>query len=241
MPRSELQSRGILVIKVVVVSLLIAWLFFDSALGLVCIGAIGPLFYLDWKREQRRKQQYQIELQFQTGLVFAAGALEAGYSVENAWKEMETEITRLYGQGAVFATVLRQMNRRVGINEPLEKLVLEMGMQSETEMIREFSDVFYFARRSGGNMTKIMRRTANLIHQRFQIQEEIQLMLASRELELLILHVMPIAVLGYLRFGSSAFLEPLYHNLVGVSIMVACLAIYGVAWWLSRKIIQIGV
>ena len=228
-------------IKIVAVSVLLAWLFFDSAYGLVCVGVIGPLFYLDWKQEQWRKQQYQLELQFQTGLVFAAGALEAGYSVENAWKEMETEITRLYGHSAFFATTLRQMNQRVGVNEPLEKLVLEMGMQSESEMVREFSDVFYFARRSGWNMTKIMRRTANLIHQRFQIQEEMQLALSARELELLILHVTPMAVLGYLRFGSSTFLEPLYHNLAGVSIMAACLVIYGVAWWLSRKIIRIGV
>lgn len=239
--KEQFLQRLALGAKISGVSILIAWLFYDAVPGLLWAVAVTVLFYKDWKKEQVRRTCYELEKQFQTGLVFAAGSLEAGYSVENAWKEMEQEVSRLYGEKAIFASMLHQVNQRVGVNEPLEMLVWEMGQQSLSENMRNFSEVFFFARKSGGNMTAIMRRTANRISQNFQIQEEVQLALSSKQLELMIMHVMPFAILGYLRLGSPAFLAPLYHNPAGVMIMTGCVVLYGFAWWLSKKIIQIGV
>lgn len=228
-------------IKIVGITFLFAWLFYDSPVGL--LWGVGVTFFLfrDWQKEQIRKRQYELEKQFQTGLVFAAASLEAGYSVENAWKEMEKEVTRLYGEQAVFVKMLHQINQRMKVNEPMEMLIWEMGQQSSSDTIRNFAEVFFFARKSGGNMTSIMRRTANRISQNFQVQEEIQLALSSKQLELMIMHVMPFGILGYLRFGSADFLNPLYHNLAGVLVMTGCVVLYGIAWWMSKKIIQIGV
>lgn len=223
-----------------VMTCLIAWLFYDSVFGLISAVIVVPCLAADFRREQKRRAQYQLEQQFQTGLLFAAGALEAGYSMENAWREMEREVIRLYGKQAVFSKMLHQVNQSVGMNEPLEGLVWNMAKQNESENMKNFAEVFYFARRSGGNMTQIMRRTAGRISQSFAVLEEIQLALASRQLELVILHVMPLAILGYLRFGSAEFLTPLYHNVSGVFIMSSCLGLYGFAWWLSKKLIRIG-
>ncbi len=220
---------------------MIAWLFYDSAWGLLTVFILAPLLILDWKREKKRRCIYQLEQQVQTGLIFTASALEAGYSVENAWKDMEEEIIRTYGEEATFSKLLHQINQRVAMREPIEQVVWEAAKKQESYTINSFADVFYYAKRSGGNLPQIMRSCASRISQSFSVQEEIQLALASRQLELLILHAMPLMILGYLKIGMATFLSPLYHNVTGVLIMSGCLGIYGTAWWLSKKIIQIGV
>lgn len=219
---------------------LIAWLFYDSLMGLFSIGVVAPLLIWDWKQTDQKRLQYELEQQFQTGLIFCAGALEAGSSTENAWIEMEKEVTRLFGDASISARLLRQMNGKIAMGEPMEKCVLEIAKGSGSKVLRSFSDVFYFAKKSGGNMSQIMRKTADRIGQSFAIQEEIQLAVSARRLELLVLHVMPLAILAYLKIGSSAFLSPLYHTGIGILIMNGCLILYGVSWWLSKKWIRIG-
>ena len=84
-----------------------------------------------------------------------------------------------------------------------------------------------------------MRLTANRLKQSFQVQEEIRLAMSSKQLEQRIMSIMPFCILAYLRFGSSEFLDPLYHNLPGAVIMTVCLLIYGAAWRISVNITEI--
>lgn len=222
-------------------SAMIAWLFYDSVYGMIVIVFCFPLFTPVYREKRRQKQKRELEQQFQDGLGFAAGALEAGYSAENAWQEAEREVSRLYGENAVFAVTLRRMNRRVGMNEPLENQMLDFAEKTDSENIRNFAEVFYFARKSGGNLTEIMRRTADRLRQNFQVQEEIWLAMSSKQMEQRIMCIMPLGILLYLRFGSSEFLDPLYHNSAGVLIMTAFLALYAAAWRLGEFITGIEV
>ena len=226
--------------KICGMTTLIAWLFYDSVWGLCCICIVLPFLLREYQLQKKREYAYQLEKEFQAGLIFATGALEAGYSVENAWKETEREVTRLYGKASVFAPRLHEINQQVEMNEPLERLLMNWGQQESSENIRNFAEVFFFARRTGGNISTIMRRTSNRIAQNFQILEEIQLQLTSKRLELLIMSIMPFGILGYLRLSSDSFLAPLYHSVFGVSVMTACLGIYFVAMYLAKRLIQIG-
>lgn len=223
------------------ITVMIAWLFYDSAYGLIIGIVCVPFFISVYRKQETARKRRELERQFQTGLEFAAGALEAGYSVENAWKEAEKELERLYGKAAVFHRILHQINQKAGMNEPLETMMLDFGKRTGSENIKNFAEVFFFAKRSGGNLTTIMRLTANRLRQNFQVQEEICLSMSSKQLEQRIMSMMPFCILAYLRFGSSEFLDPLYHNLPGVVIMTACLLIYGVAWRISVRITEIEI
>ena len=44
-----------------------------------------------------------------------------------------------------------------------------------------------------------------------------------------------------MRLTSPGFLEVLYGNLFGAAVMTVCLAIYGFAYWLGRRIVEIEV
>lgn len=222
-------------------SALIAWLFFDSVFGLVVIIVCMPLIGGVYRKRAALRRDRMLEAQFQDGLGFAAAALETGYSVENAWKEAQREVETLHGEDAVFAEALRKINQKAGMNEPLERQFLEFAGESGLESIQNFAEVFYFARKSGGNLTSIMRLTADRLRQNFRVQEEIALAISSRQFEQRIMSVMPLGILAYLRVGSPGFLAPLYHNVAGVVIMTGCLALYGIAWYLSVKLTEIEI
>ena len=52
-----------------------------------------------------------------------------------------------------------QINQAVGMNQPIEKLLYEFALRSDCEDIQNFSDVFLFAKRSGGDFYKIIATT----------------------------------------------------------------------------------
>lgn len=81
-------------------------------------------------------------LQFRDAMQSVAAALQAGYSMENAWRESEKEMTELYGQDGIFVGELHQINQAVGMNQPIEKLLYEFALRSDCEDIQNFSDVF---------------------------------------------------------------------------------------------------
>lgn len=224
---------------IVGLSALIAWLFFDSVFGFAVIIACFPLISGVYHRRARIRRRRMLEAQFQDGLGFAAAALETGYSVENAWREAQREVEQLYGKEAVFAMALQKINQKTGMNEPLERQFLEFAEESGLETIQNFAEVFYFARKSGGNLTSIMRLTADRLRQNFRVQEEITLAVSSRQFEQRIMSIMPLGILAYLRVGSPEFLSPLYHNVAGIVIMTGCLILYGAAWYISVRLTDI--
>ncbi len=128
------------------ISGLLAYLFYDSVWGMAVLAVFVPLYGSQRKGELKEKKIHVLEKEFQDGLYSAAAALEAGYSMENAWKEAENELLRMYGKEGVFYRYLYKMNRRVSLNEPIENQILEFARHAGTENIRNFADIFSFAK-----------------------------------------------------------------------------------------------
>ena len=83
-----------------------------------------PLLYvLLLKRERKQKiaqRKEQLSLEFKETMQAVSGALTAGYSIENAFKEAQKEIHQLYGQTSYMEKELEQMNAKLALNQPLE-------------------------------------------------------------------------------------------------------------------------
>lgn len=223
------------------ISVLLAYLFYDSFLGMVVMAVVYPIYSGRRISELKDRQKREIETQFCDGISCAAAALEAGYSMENAWKEAEKEIVSIHGKNAVLARVFHRMNRRIDMNEPIEIQMQEFARRTELESVKNFAEIFGFAKRSGGNVVAIIKKTTRNIRMNVQVKEEIETMLSSRKLEQKIMNVMPLGILLYIRIGVSDFLDPLYHTVSGVLIMSICLSAYLVAWEWSRRVADICV
>jgi tight adherence protein B len=102
-----------------------------------------------------------------------------------------------------------------------------------------FSEVFAFAKRSGGNFVTIIEGTTEHMRAKYETEREIQVLVASRKMEQKIMNVIPMLILAYLKVTSMDFLDILYGNAAGAIFMTGCLLAYGGAILLAERILRI--
>ena len=226
--------------------------------GTAVVAMIGYFFYRSWiacafliplfgfwmrekKREAAKKRRQELSLQFKDLVLALSANVKAGYSIENALQESYRDMALLYSENSPICMEVRHMMRGLENNVVLERLLYDLGTRSHVPDIMQFADVFLIARRSGGNLTEILEKTAAVIEQKIETDKEIQLMISSKKLEQKIMNVVPFGILLYISITSKGFFDVLYHNPLGIAIMTACLSVYIWSVFLSRKIVNIEV
>lgn len=237
--RLTFKEHGKCLAGAVLLTAVIAYLFYDSAWGFLIFPAVYVILRKRGSAQGSARVQAQIGKEFLDVLRTVSSALLAGLSMENAWREAAREIEGLYGDNSIMGRELIRINGKVGMNIPLEQQLEDLAMRSGNADIASFAEVFAFAKRSGGNLVTIMEGTANHIRARFETEREIQVMVASKLLEQKIMNVVPLLILAYLKVTSIGFLDILYRNVAGVLFMSGCLLAYGGAILLSERMLRI--
>ena len=218
-----------------------ARLFYQSWVAAVLLSPFAIPYCAYRFRGEREREKRILSGQFRELLDSVNNALRAGDSPENAFREGYREMLYEYGE---YAPVTREMGRLIGGLDnriPLEKLLEDFARRAGTEEIREFAEVFGIAKRGGGNMTEILARTAALIEERLDVENEISIMLGNRRLEQRIMDVTPVMIIFYIGITSPGFFDVLYHNLEGAAFMTLCLGAYLCALVLSEKILAVTI
>lgn len=212
--------------KVLFLILLSAYLFFDSAWGIVLILPYGA--YLIYKIKGKYKEYLKIKyvLRFRDTLSCIQSALEAGYSVEKAMISAKKDMQIMYGSGAYMVTELEQMERKLELGRNIETVIEEFAYQTEVPEIINFSEIFTAAKRSGGDIISLVRAAVRLLCEKLEMRREVEGIISANRTECLIMKGMPPAILLYFRIFSPAFLEPLYETAVGRGAMIVLAGIY---------------
>lgn len=220
---------------------LAAYLFYRSVWAGV-LGLLGlPLFYRFQKENYIRKRKQRLTLQFKDMLVSVAGAMRAGYSMENAFGEAERDVIRLHGKESDMALELKNMRSQLDCNVPIEKILDGLAERSRIEDVESFSSIMGFAKRSGGNFIGIISGCVSQISDKIEIMDTIETALAARRMEQRIMDVIPLFMIAFINITSAEFMASLYHNVLGAGIMTVCLAVYVAAFLWSERMVQIEV
>ena len=225
-------------VEAVLLILLVSYLFYHSLWAVLLIVPFYPLFLKIKAKRLLQQQKQELCLQFGETISSVAAALHAGYSVENAWREAKAEMTQMYGEQALIVQELQHILAHLSMNVPLEELLYDFARRSDMEDVNSFCQVFFFAKRSGGDFIGIIRTTAARISQKIELQQELAADLAARRLESQIMNVVPLVILLYLNLTSPGYFDILYGNLSGICIMSVCLAVYLAAYALSEQLLQ---
>lgn len=220
---------------------ILAFFFYRS---LIAVPLLSPLFFLYWKEKKKdflKKQQKETAVQFKDAILSAAGSLRAGYAVENAFRQAYNDMVALHGRNSIICKELYQILSGMDNNLTLEKLLKEFGVRSKVEDVEEFADVFAAAKRSGGNVTEIIEKSASIIAEKVEVEKEIQVLISARQMEQKVMNLVPFGIIFYISVTSKGFFDVLYHNVAGVVIMTLCLGIYLAAILISRSIVAIEV
>lgn len=224
-----------------VISGVLAWLFYRSWFGMLLLPVVYAGCLKAYKRAQIQKKKDSLLYEFKDMMQALSAALLAGYSMENAWRDVERELRQMYGEQSLMYMEVRQMNAAIAVNEPIEQVFLEFAGRSGCEEIESFAEVFVFAKRSGGDFVKIIRVAVQKLTGKIEVEKEIATVLAGKKLEGRIMNAMPLLVLAYMTLCAGDFLDVLYGNLLGIGIMSGVLTGYAATLYLSARILDIRV
>lgn len=200
------------------------------------------LFYpfLQCGRLARRRQQRLLR-EFQEALGVLHSFLSAGYSVENAFRRVRPELWQLLGEDAILLGEWDIFLKAMELNQPLENALRDFSLRSGLDDIQNFSEVFLLARRSGGELSRILGNTTGIIREKLMVAEEVLTMNADKRYEQKIMNLIPFLLIWYMNLSSPDFFSVLYSTLAGRICMTLCLLLYLLACYLSERILDIEV
>ena len=202
----------------------------------------ASVFYLKWKKKQRiRERKRRLNYQFRDALNSMSVAVQAGYSVENAVSACTRDLEQLYEKNADIVKEFRYIENQQKVSVPVEELFLDLGRRCKVEDIENFASVLYTAKRSGGDLGNVIQKVARMLGDKIDVKKEIEATLAAKKSEQMIMSLMPAGIILYLQLASPGFLDMLYGNPFGICAMSVCLGVYGTAYWMGRRIIEIEV
>lgn len=221
-------------------SFFILYLFYHS-LSISLLGALlGTIAFLKYyEKTLLEKKKWQLMMEFKDVMDSLVAALVAGYSMENAVTEAYRDMQLLYEKETPMIQELREIKQKLFLKQPLEQLLLDLGRRSGLEDIITFSQIYATARKSGGNIVKVMKRTADNIGEKMEVQREIQTMIAGKKMESVCMMVIPLFIIVYMSIFSPGFMDPLYEGIGGRMIMTVALILYAVAVLWSLSIMKI--
>lgn len=220
---------------------LVAFLFYRSIWGLCCLPLVTWVFYKREKEQGKERRNQQLLEEFVNGIRVLNTSVQAGISMENAWKDVQKELFVMYGETSLFLKEVKEINHSVALNIPIEELILGFAYRSGLEDIIIFAELFEYGKRSGGNWRRMIQDVVQHIQDKYDAKREIEVMVASKKLEQQVLNVIPLGILFFLQLSSWDYMSVMYHNPIGIICMSVCLCGYVAAFILSEKILQIQV
>ncbi|MDY2753459.1 MAG: type II secretion system F family protein [Blautia obeum] len=228
-------------IKSIAITGITAWLFYRSLWAVFLLAPVGGWNFWMLVQEQAHQKEKEFQLQFKEAILAVSSAMNIGYSVENAFREAQKELKKIYPEEARISKELQMIVRQLRVHVPMEQILEELSQRAPTEDVRNFVTVFVAAKKSGGNMIAIIQNTANQIGDKMDVKREIDTILASKRYEFRVMSVVPYAIIGYMSLSFPEFMECLYGNILGIGVMTICLVIYLAAYYLGLRIIRIEV
>ena len=223
------------------VSGLTAVLFYKSPWGMCSLPAIFFLTEKTLQKSERRRARKRLNLEFKDYMYSVSGLLEAGNSIERSFLTALEDVVQLYGEESVLVKKLCGMERRLSVQEPMEHILQDFAEESDSEDIENFVEIFCCAKRGGGDFIHIIATSVQRICDKIEVLEEIHTVMAEKALEQKVMCVVPLGILLFFKVTSPEFIGQLYGNALGVCIMTAALLLYGTAFFLGMKIVEVEV
>lgn len=218
-----------------------SYIFYGNVLfGLV----LSPylIFYVKRRiQEQEKWDKERLAERFKNGMLAVSSALNAGYSIENSFREALGELKLLYGEKSDIVEEFYRIVRKININRNVEDALDEFANSSGLEDAKYLAEIFRYAKRSGGDMINIIKKTAKTISDKGDVKREIATTISGKRMEQKIMSMVPYIIIIYLKVTAPEFVSPLYEDFAGRVVMTICLIVYIAAKYMAEKIVNIEI
>ena len=221
-----------------VVGLALGWKFNFLALPVLSVVALAVLFgslpyvYVRFKRRQRFSE---FEEQFPEALDFLARSMRAGHAFSISLEMLGDESPDPLGQE--FRTLFNEQN----LGAPLDVALANMERRLPLVDVRFFISSVLLQKQTGGNLSEILTRLAEVIRDRFRLKGQVKAASAHGRLTAAILSVMPLALMIGLFIVAPGYLQGMVQDPDGKWLIAAAIAAQLVGYYFIRRIIRIKV
>ncbi len=237
--RPDIKMFFISAAKYTLLCLVSGLLLYDSwFIGLLLL----PGFALYLSRIRKRAEQEERlrrMAEFRDALTSLGACLEAGYSMENAAAAAEKDLACLYSGDSWIRRELSGICRAMENSVPAEEAFRGFAERSGLEEAQSFAELYTTAKRSGGDLLRIIRSAAAVVSGKTEVKREIHTILTAKRLECRVMRLIPPGILVYFRLCSPGFLDMLYEGAFGRILMTAMLLAYLFLAWLMERITEI--
>ena len=126
------------IIKCTVRFLLILYLFYESILPAIVLFPLWFLYMKEWMEEKAIGKEQEFRRQFRDSIQTMAGALKAGYSVENAIRETNRDLIGMYDANTRIRKEYGQMVRKLDLNLSVVTVLNEFAAEVKQEDVTNF-------------------------------------------------------------------------------------------------------
>jgi tight adherence protein B len=199
-------------------------------LGLIfmAVGAIGPWFYLGFRRSRRRKK---FERLLPDTLQLMSGSLAAGLSLAQSVDTIVKEGTE--PMAGEFRKVL--VETRLGLS--LETALQGVADRFDSKDFEWVVMAINIQRQVGGNLSELLNTVAATIREREYMRRQVAALAAEGKLSAYVLGGLPPAFLLYLLLANHDYVMVLFTRPIGILMLVGGAVILSVGiFWMSRII-----
>jgi tight adherence protein B len=197
-------------------------------LGLIfmALGAVGPWFYLGFRRKRRKKK---FERSLPDTLQLMSGSLAAGLSLAQSVDTIVREASEPIA--SEFRKVL--VETRLGLS-------LETALQGVADRFqsKDFDWVVMainIQRQVGGNLAELLNTVAATMREREYMRRQVAALAAEGKLSAMVLGALPPVFLLYLLLSNRAYVMVLFQRPLGIAMLVGGAVILSVGvFWMSR-------
>jgi len=213
-----------------------AYLFFHSIRSLVFLIPVFAIRMYRGREIFRGRRRQRLEEHFRDALQCMLASLEAGYSVENSIVFTADELERMLGAREPIVGEFVRMARKLRSGSTAEQVFEEFGERSGVPDIRNFAGIFSIAKRTGGDIIRVIHAVTDSLYQKQEVIREIQTVLLAKQFEVGIMKAMPYLMLAYFLLFSPGFLDPLYAGIAGHAVMLLLYVLYRAFCLMAERI-----
>ena len=158
---------------------LTAYVFYRCVPAFLLLLPAGICYPFMKRKELLRRRQDELRLQFKEAILSLSSSLTAGYSVENAFSAVITELRELYGEDGMITREFSYIAHQLRMNRTAEALLCEFARRSGLEEAEHFAEIFAISKRSRGELVSVVSHVVHVLGDRIQVREEIRLLTAE--------------------------------------------------------------
>ena len=196
------------------------------------IGFLLPYSYASFRRNKRFEKFEEL---FPEAIDTLARAVRAGHAFTTALEMISNEVAE------PVCSEFRKLYEEQKFGMPVRDALMNLTERIPLVDVKFFVTAVMLQRETGGNLAEILDNLSYVIRERFKIQRQVRVYTAQGRLTMGLLMGMPPVIVVTMMVLNPAFIQPLFNDPIGHTLLVAGITLQTIGYFVIRKIIRIQV